>query len=124
MHRRKRRGSVQHLENLPNGQRRVPIRDFHSTPSPNPRWPSRRNASSSPRYRDRARKVIGAGPAWRLEPAADDAIQALVLRVRSLATAEGFLRERGLLGEAGDGWVALAPEATQGVAILLCEACG
>jgi catechol 2,3-dioxygenase-like lactoylglutathione lyase family enzyme len=67
--------------------------------------------------------AIGAGPALRLELADDDAILALVLQISSLATAEGFLRERGLLGEAGDGWVALAPEATQGVAIQLCEAC-
>jgi hypothetical protein len=68
--------------------------------------------------------MIGAGPALRLEPAAADAIEALVLQVRSLATAEGFLQERGLLGEAGDGWLALAPEATQGIAIRLCEVCG
>jgi len=68
--------------------------------------------------------VIGAGPALRLESAAVDAIEALVLQVSSLATAEGFLREQGLLGEAGDGWVALAPEATQGVTIRLCEVCG
>jgi hypothetical protein len=68
--------------------------------------------------------AIGAGPALRLELAADDAILALVLQVRALATAEGFLRERGLLGETGDGWVALAPEASQGVAIRLCEVCG
>ena len=46
-----------------------------------------------------------------------------MLRVRSLATAEAFLRQRGLLGQAGDGWVALAPDATQGVAIQLCETC-
>ena len=68
--------------------------------------------------------MIGAGPALRLEAAAADAIRTLVLRVRSLATAERFLRERGLLGEAGDGWVALALEATQGIAIRLCETCG
>ena len=47
-----------------------------------------------------------------------------MLRVRSLAVAQGFLREQGLLGEAGDGWVALDAVATQGVAIRLCEARG
>jgi hypothetical protein len=54
---RTRRESNPHLQNLPHGHRRVPIQDFRPTPSPHPRWPSRRDTCSCPRYRARARKL-------------------------------------------------------------------
>jgi hypothetical protein len=57
MNGRKRRESNPHLQNLPHGHRRVPIQDFRPTPSPHPRWPSRRDTCSCPRYRARARKL-------------------------------------------------------------------
>jgi catechol 2,3-dioxygenase-like lactoylglutathione lyase family enzyme len=41
---------------------------------------------------------VGAGPAIRLVPAKDNAVQALVISVASLQRAKAFLRERGLLG--------------------------
>jgi hypothetical protein len=54
---RKRRGSNPHLQNLPNGHRRVPILDFRSSPAVAPRWLSRREVPPTPRYRCRARKL-------------------------------------------------------------------
>jgi hypothetical protein len=54
---RKRQGSNPNLQNLPNGHRRVPIRDFRPSPSSHPRWPSRHNSPSPLRYRARARRV-------------------------------------------------------------------
>ena len=50
-------GSNPHLQNLPGGQRRVPIRNFRPTPSPHLRRASPRGASSRCRYRTRARNL-------------------------------------------------------------------
>ena len=54
---RKRRGSNPHLQNLPSGQRRVPILDFRMGSSTTPRWPSSRDAATPSRYRGRARRL-------------------------------------------------------------------
>jgi hypothetical protein len=61
---------------------------------------------------------IGDGPGLRVVEGSADRIQALVWRVRSLATAEKWLERESLLGRDGGG-LTIVPEATQGVEIRL-----
>jgi catechol 2,3-dioxygenase-like lactoylglutathione lyase family enzyme len=52
---------------------------------------------------------IGEGPAVRLVPAAEDRVQAMVIRVASLDRAKEFLRQKHLLGNESDRRVAIDP---------------
>lgn len=58
---RKRRGSVQHVQNLLRSGRsvRVPVPDFGPAPLYSPRWPSlsRCDSANPRRYRQRARRL-------------------------------------------------------------------
>jgi hypothetical protein len=63
----------------------------------------------------------GHGPSIRLVPAAEAAIQGLVIRVRSLGRAEAFLREQGLLGSVSQDVVTIAPNRVEGLRISLVE---
>ena len=100
MHRRKRRGSVQHVQNLSGWRGRILVPDFRAPAVPfAPRWPagSRRDDPASRRYRARPRK---------LTPADEAAIQALAATrsLRSLAADFGVSHEtvRAVLREADD----------------------
>ena len=42
---------------LPDGRCRIPFPDLRTEPTPHPRWPSRRDTASYPRYSTRARKL-------------------------------------------------------------------
>ncbi len=42
---------------FPDGRCRIPFPDLRTEPTPNPRWPSRRDAAEPLRYRARARKL-------------------------------------------------------------------
>ena len=61
------------------------------------------------------------GPAFRIVPGSKSGIQRIVLKVKSLALAEAFLREQKLLGNKENGEVFLKPSAVQGLHISLVE---
>ncbi|MDP9469351.1 MAG: hypothetical protein M3Q71_01610, partial [Chloroflexota bacterium] len=86
--RRKRRGSVQHLQNPPDRPVRVPVPDLRPATSSPPRWPARPrpNDPASRLYRARAR---------RLTPQQEAAIRALAVTksLRSLAAEFGVSHE-------------------------------
>jgi hypothetical protein len=48
-------------------------------------------------------------------------IQALVLKVSSLAKAETFLRESGMLGVVADNQITIAPEKIEGLDVRLVQ---
>jgi hypothetical protein len=64
---------------------------------------------------------VGSGPAVRLVRAAENKLQGLVIAVRSLERAEGFLREKGLLGTVSDGLLTLDAAKVEGIGIRLVE---
>jgi hypothetical protein len=71
---------------FPDGRRRIPFPDLRTEPTPNPRWPSRRDAAEPLRYRARARK---------LTPDQEASIRALagIRTLRSLAAEFGVSHE-------------------------------
>ncbi len=85
---RKRRGSVQHVQNLPDRPVRVPVPDLRPAAVFTSRWPSRaaHNDCTPQRYRERARKLI---------PAQQSAIRALAgtKSLRELAADFGVSHE-------------------------------
>jgi hypothetical protein len=86
MNRRKRRDSNPHLQNPVRPSSRVPVLDFRSGLSSHPCWPSPHEATGSPRYRARAR---------RLTPEQEATIHALAgtRSLRSLAAEFGVSHE-------------------------------
>jgi catechol 2,3-dioxygenase-like lactoylglutathione lyase family enzyme len=64
---------------------------------------------------------IGRGPAVRLVPANDHRIQALTIRVASLARARAFLRDRQLLGADEAGQVTIDPSRVGGLDLRLVD---
>jgi catechol 2,3-dioxygenase-like lactoylglutathione lyase family enzyme len=64
---------------------------------------------------------LGSGPAIRLVPAKENAIQGLVISVKSLAKAKAFLREKGLLGNNSDKEANVEPSKIEGLNIRLVE---
>ena len=64
---------------------------------------------------------VGSGPAIRLVRAAENTLQGLVIGVRSLERAEGFLREKGLLGTVSNGLITLDASKVEGMRIRLVE---
>ena len=64
---------------------------------------------------------IGAGPAVRLVPSAENRVQALLIRVSSLDRAKAFLREKQLLGVDAAGQVTIDPSKIGGLDLRLVE---
>jgi catechol 2,3-dioxygenase-like lactoylglutathione lyase family enzyme len=64
---------------------------------------------------------IGSGPAVRLVPAKENRVQALVIRVASLARARTFLRERQLLGVDTAGQLSIDPSKVGGLELRLVD---
>ena len=64
---------------------------------------------------------IGAGPAVRLVPAGENGVQALVIRVASLARAKAFLRDTQLLGTETAGQLTIDPSRIGGLDLRLVE---
>jgi hypothetical protein len=64
---------------------------------------------------------IGSGPAVRLVPANENRIQALLIRVASLARAKAFLRDRQLLGADAAGQVMIDPSKVGGLELRLVD---
>jgi len=64
---------------------------------------------------------LGSGPAIRLVRAAENKLQGLVIGVRSLERAEGFLRRKGLLGTVSNGLITLDASKVEGMGIRLVE---
>jgi hypothetical protein len=64
---------------------------------------------------------IGSGPAVRLVPADENRIQALLIRVASLARARTSLRERQLLGVDSAGQVSIDPSKVGGLELRLVD---
>jgi hypothetical protein len=64
---------------------------------------------------------IGNGPAVRLVPANENRVQALLIRVASLARARTFLRERQLLGADVAGQVTIDPSKIGGLELRLVD---
>jgi catechol 2,3-dioxygenase-like lactoylglutathione lyase family enzyme len=65
---------------------------------------------------------IGDGPAIRLVPAAENAMQAIVVEVASLSRSKKFLREKGLLGSESVNEATIDPSRIGGLNIRLVEA--
>ena len=65
--------------------------------------------------------TIGAGPAVRLVPAAENRVQALVIRVASLERAKAFLREKQLLRVDAAGQVTIDPSKIGGLDLRVVE---
>lgn len=64
---------------------------------------------------------LGTGPGIRVVPGPQDGIQKIVLRVRSLAGAEAFLRKKNILVPVSAGEISINPSAVQGLIIRLVE---
>ena len=64
---------------------------------------------------------IGRGPAVRLVPAVENRVQAVLIRVASLARATTFLRERKLLGVEPAGHVSIDPSKVGGLELRLVD---
>ena len=64
---------------------------------------------------------IGGGPAVRLEPANENRILALVVRVASVERAKAFLRDRQLLGADTAGQVTIDPSKVGGLDVRLVD---
>ena len=64
---------------------------------------------------------IGSGPAVRLVPAKEHRVQALLIRVASLARAKTFLRDRQLLGVDAAEHVSIDPSKVGGLELRLVE---
>jgi hypothetical protein len=64
---------------------------------------------------------IGNGPAIRLVPAAENRIQALIVRVAALERAKAFLRDKQMLGAESAGQVAIDPSKIGGLDLRLVD---
>ena len=64
---------------------------------------------------------IGSGPAIHIVQANEDGIQEIVIGVRSLTRARGYLEEQGLLGSVGNGKLTIESPVLQGLNIRLVE---
>jgi hypothetical protein len=64
---------------------------------------------------------VGNGPAVRIVPAAENRLQAMVIRVASLDQAKAFLREKQLLGSESAGQIAIDPSKLGGLDIRLVD---
>jgi hypothetical protein len=64
---------------------------------------------------------VGGGPDIGVVSAKENAIQGLIISVKSLSRARAFLKERGLLGPTTRGGVWIAPSKIQGLSIKLVE---
>jgi hypothetical protein len=64
---------------------------------------------------------IADGPRVRLVSANENAIQTLILKVKSLKQAETFLSEKGMLGTLKEGQIRITPEKIYGLDVRLVE---
>ncbi|MBN2026106.1 MAG: hypothetical protein JW854_05040 [Actinobacteria bacterium] len=65
--------------------------------------------------------TFDSGPSVLISEGDMDVITGLVLEVDNLQAAQDFLAQNGLLGEVSDGQVSIAPDAVQGLYIVLVE---